>query len=132
MPQLDKYIFFNHVVSLTIFFSLIYIYLRKHVVPQLSSILKFRRKKLSIITGVLSSFDKGLVLSKTLFERRSRQYINQIITKINSITSNFNELLTNQLLTIYTKNISNIKNSTKIRGFFFKNKKELNRFKEYN
>ncbi len=130
MPQLDKYIFFNHVVSLTIFFSLIYIYLRKHVVPELSSVLKFRRKKLSYITNALSSFEKGLNLSKTLFEKKSKQYINLITTKSNNLIINFNELLSSQVLDIYTKNISAVKSSKLINQIYFKNKKELNRFKE--
>jgi len=43
MPQLDKYIFFNHVITLTIFFTLIYIFIRKDVVTNISLINKYRK-----------------------------------------------------------------------------------------
>ena len=43
MPQLDKYIFFNHVITLTIFFTLIYMFLRKEVITNISLINKYRK-----------------------------------------------------------------------------------------
>jgi hypothetical protein len=43
MPQLDKYIFFNHVITLTIFFALIYMYIRKNVVTNISLVNKYRK-----------------------------------------------------------------------------------------
>jgi hypothetical protein len=43
MPQLDKYIFFNHVITLTIFFTLIYMFIRKDVVTNISLINKYRK-----------------------------------------------------------------------------------------
>lgn len=43
MPQLDKYIFFNHVITLTVFFTLIYMFLRKNVVTNFSLINKYRK-----------------------------------------------------------------------------------------
>jgi ATP synthase subunit 8 len=43
MPQLDKYIFFNHVITLTIFFTLIYMYIRRNVVTNISLINKYRK-----------------------------------------------------------------------------------------
>ena len=41
MPQLDKYIFFNHVITLTVFFALIYLFLRRDVVTNISLINKY-------------------------------------------------------------------------------------------
>jgi hypothetical protein len=43
MPQLDKYIFFNHVITLTVFFTLIYLFLRRDVVTNISLINKYRK-----------------------------------------------------------------------------------------
>ena len=43
MPQLDKYIFFNHVITLTVFFALIYLFLRRDVVTNISLINKYRK-----------------------------------------------------------------------------------------
>lgn len=55
MPQLDPYIFLHQIITLIIFFFLIYFYVRKTIVPKLNSILKYRNKK---VTKLLHH-DKG-------------------------------------------------------------------------
>lgn len=44
MPQLDLAIFFFHIVCFTFFFFLIYIYIRGSFIPNLSALIKYRKK----------------------------------------------------------------------------------------
>lgn len=55
MPQLDPYIFFHQIITLFFIFFLIYIYVRKNILPKLNSILKYRNKKIN----KLFKHDKG-------------------------------------------------------------------------
>lgn len=132
MPQLDKYIFFNHVISFTAFFSLIYLYLRKHVVPEVSSILKFRRKKLTNVMSVLTNYEKGVGLSKTVFEKKSKYHINSSLIRVNSLISLFKKFLSKQMLVIYVQGLKAVKRYGLTDNFYFKNKKESNRFVKSN
>ena len=45
MPQLDKYIFLNQIISLVVFFFLLYFYIRSTVLPLVNGMLKYRIKK---------------------------------------------------------------------------------------
>ena len=47
MPQLDPYIFYHQIITLFFIFFLIYIYVRKNILPKLNSILKYRSKKIN-------------------------------------------------------------------------------------
>ena len=55
MPQLDPYIFFHQIITLFFIFFLIYIYVRRNILPRLNSILKYRNKKIN----KLFQHDKG-------------------------------------------------------------------------
>jgi len=127
MPQLDKYIFFNHVISLTIFFALIYIFVRQSIVPELSTLLKFRRKKLTSISDQLIEYEKNLNFSKSVFEKKGKNFINKISDQIDSLISSYNITVAEQLNKVYDKNYSILKNVDEVSDLIYDNKEELNR-----
>lgn len=127
MPQLDKYIFFNHVISLTIFFALIYIFVRQSIVPELSTLLKFRRKKLTSISDQLIEYEKNLNFSKSVFEKKGKNFINKISNQIDSLISSYNITVAEQLDKVYDKNYSILKNVDEVSDLIYDNKEELNR-----
>ena len=127
MPQLDKYIFFNHVISLTIFFALIYIFIRKSVVPEISSLLKFRKKKTAEFTTQLADYEKLLNFSKSTFEKKGKNYLNKLSDEVEKLIVFYNKKASAQLLTVYNQNFQIIKNSNHISNLIVKNKKELKR-----
>lgn len=45
MPQLDQFIFLHQVVTLIIFFFLLYAFVRRNLIPNLNDILKYRTKQ---------------------------------------------------------------------------------------
>lgn len=127
MPQLDKYIFFNHVVSLTIFFALIYVFIRKSVVPEISTTLKYRKKRLILFNNQISGYDKLLNYSKTIFDKKGKIFVDKLLENIIKIASFYNKESLNQLSTIYNKNFSVVKNNNEIADFIIKNKREIKR-----
>jgi hypothetical protein len=85
MPQLDKYIFFEHVISLTIFFFLIYIFIRGVAVPKISMTLKYRKKRLALFNEQLTNYAKLLTFSKSTFDKKSKSYILALSNNFNKI-----------------------------------------------
>ena len=104
MPQLDKYIFFNHVVTLTIFFCLIYIFIRKSVVPNMSSILKYRKKRINLFHSEFADYEKVYNFSKTEFENKGKVFNSQILDNLNSLIDFYNKKSTKELSEIYNAN----------------------------
>ena len=88
MPQLDKYIFFNHVVTLTIFFCLIYLFIRKDVIPQISTTLKYRKKRINLFNSQLDDYENVLKFSKINYENQESNIEYQTGTS-QSLTQNF-------------------------------------------
>ena len=127
MPQLDKYIFFNHVISLTIFFTLIYIFIRKSVVPEISTLLKFRKKKLAEFTTQLADYEKLLNFSKSTFEKKGKNYTNRLSDEVEKLIAFYNKKASIQLLAVYNKNFQILKNSNQISNLIVKNRKEIKR-----
>lgn len=127
MPQLDKYIFFNHVISLTIFFLLIYVFIRGTVVPQISTTLKYRKKRLILFNEQLNDSTKILNFSKTLFDKKGKNYLNNLSLVLNKLTSFYETKSSKQILELYISNFDIIKNNNNISNFVLKNKKELKR-----
>lgn len=127
MPQLDKYIFFNHVISLTIFFFLIYIFIRQSVIPEISTLLKFRKKKLEEIAAELDNYENCLNFSKSTFEKKGKNYINKLSNKIENLNSFYNKKTAIQLITVYDKNFQIFKNSDQISNLIVKSRKEIRR-----
>lgn len=127
MPQLDKYIFFNHVISLTIFFLLIYVFIRGTVVPQISTTLKYRKKRLILFNEQLNDSTKILNFSKTLFDKKGKNYLNNLSLVLNKLTSFYETKSSKQILELYISNFDIIKNNNNISSFVLKNKKELKR-----
>lgn len=126
MPQLDKYIFFNHVFYLTIFFFFIYIYIRKDVVPSFSTIIKYRNKKTDLISQDFE-YKTILIFWNSFVEKQSRNYLSQLLNIIFIELTTFKQDLSVILLTLSKKFYINIKfllflNSTLL------NKKNANKF----
>jgi hypothetical protein len=104
MPQLDKYIFFNHVVTLTIFFFLIYIFLRKSVIPQISTTLKYRKKRIDLFNSELNDYEKVYTFSKLDFENKGKNFSNKILENLESLITFYNKKSTEELSKIYNVN----------------------------
>ncbi len=127
MPQLDKYIFFNHVISLTIFFALIYIFIRQSVVPEISTLLKFRKKKLAEFTSQLTDYEKLLNFSKSTFEKKGKNYTTKLSDEVEKLIAFYNKKAAIQLLAVYNQNFQILKNSNQISNLIVKNRKEIKR-----
>lgn len=127
MPQLDKYIFFNHVISLTIFFALIYVFIRKSVVPELSTLIKYRKKRLTLFNQELASYEKLLQLSKNVFEKKGKTYTSNLSLQLEKLTTFYTKNSSFRLLNLYNNNFSIIKNNNQIAELIIRNKKEAKR-----
>ena len=127
MPQLDKYIFFNHIVSLTIFFFLIYIFIRKSVVPEISTVLKYRKKKIELFSKQISNSEKIFNLSKSIYEKKGKTYLVSISDKLEKLVNSFNEKSLTQLLSLYNLNFNTVKTTSQSTELIFENRKEIKR-----
>lgn len=115
MPQLDKYIFFNHVVSLSFFFWLIYIFIRGAAVPQLSGLLKYRKKRLDFFSKELSQFEIKLNFSKTKYETKGKNLLTKSLVRFNKLSD-----------TLYNRIHIGIKSTfIKVYNTLFKGKKKV-------
>ena len=90
MPQLDKYIFFNHVISLTIFFFLIYIFIRGSVVPEISTLLKYRKKKLDFFSSELKEYEKIFNFGKIKFKNKGNGVLISLLKVLNNLINFYN------------------------------------------
>ena len=104
MPQLDKYIFFNHVVTLTIFFFLVYMYLRKSVIPQISSTLKYRKKRINLFNTELENYKKVYEFSKVDFENKSKDFSIRSFGNLDKLINFYNKRSLEELSKIYNTN----------------------------
>jgi hypothetical protein len=126
MPQLDKYIFFNHVFYLTIFFFLIYIYIRKNVVTNFSTIIKYRAKKTELLSHN-SEYQTILIFWNSFFEKKLKNYLIKLLYSVFGELNIFKKNLSLILLGLSNKFYTNVKflffiNSTLL------NKKNVNKF----
>lgn len=127
MPQLDKYIFFNQIVYLTFFFSLIYIYIRGTVVPKLSTLLKYRKKRVDLFSEQIEGYSKVLNFSKSIFEREGKIFVNYLLEKITLINNSYKKINNIKFLNIFNNLNSHFRKVTENKGSILKNKIELNR-----
>jgi len=104
MPQLDKYIFFNHIITLTIFFCLIYIFIRKSVVPNISSTLKYRKKRINLFNSELEDYEKVYNFSKVEFENKGKVFNSKIFDSLNTLIDFYNKRSITELAKIYNTN----------------------------
>ena len=102
MPQLDKYIFFNHVFYLTIFFFFIYIYIRKDVVPSFSTIIKYRNKKTELVSQD-SEYKTILIFWNSFVEKKSKNYLFKLLNLISIELIAFKRDLSVVLLKLFIK-----------------------------
>ena len=91
MPQLDKFIFFNHVASLVIFFALIYVFIRKSIIPEISTILKYRKQRIILFQEQLNSYQKLLDFSQSIFEKKGKTFVNRISLKLDKLFNFYNK-----------------------------------------
>ena len=127
MPQLDKYIFFNQIIYLTFFFSLIYIYIRGVVVPKISILLKYRKKRTHLFTDQINGYTKILRFCKSYWEKESKIFITYLVEKINFVNTFYkNNNLTN-LSNIFNSLNTFLKTDKKTENSIVKNKIELKR-----
>ena len=82
MPQLDKYMFLDSVVGLSIFFVLIYVFIRQWVIPEISTVFKFRKKKLIELGFEGTYLEKLLKFSKFIFKKNIKIYKNRLLSPI--------------------------------------------------
>ncbi len=129
MPQLDKYIFFNHVVTLTIFFFLVYMYLRKSVIPHISSTLKYRKKRINLFNTELENYKKVYDYSKIDFEDKSKNFSIKSFDNLNKLIGFYNNKSLEELSKIYDINWNLLKKSS-ISSFLVKNRKEFKRLND--
>jgi hypothetical protein len=108
MPQLDKFIFLNQIVSLTIFFFFIYIYARGTIIPKLSSVLKFRYKKLNKLNKHLGYYNDAILFNHRYIEKKGLKYLFLVLTSFINIMFLYNKNTLDSLINsynIYQQNI---------------------------
>jgi hypothetical protein len=123
MPQLDKFTYFNQIIYLTIFFSLIYIYIRGTVVPNFSTLLKFRKKKINSIFINIKNDTNHLELINGFFDTKGKNlllFLNKYLDKINYLY--FNNIYI-QFINLYSNFYNTILNNSIL--FFYKNRIEF-------
>jgi len=98
MPQLDKYIFFNQIITFTFFFGLIYIYVRGTVVPEMSKILKYRKKKIELLNKQIVGYNKFLENSNSYCVNTANSFIDEVSATLSKIPSYFEKKAVYQLL----------------------------------
>jgi hypothetical protein len=101
MPQLDKYIFFNHVVTLTIFFCLIYLFIRKDVIPQISTTLKYRKKRINLFNSQLDDYENVLKFSKINYENQGKNFTTKVFDSLEKLINFYDTKSTEELHKIY-------------------------------
>lgn len=126
MPQLDKYIFFNHVVTLTIFFCLIYLFIRKDVIPQISTTLKYRKKRINLFNSQLDDYENVLKFSKINYENQGKNFTTKVFDSLEKLINFYDTKSTEELHKIY-KQSWNVTSSNTVYNFIFKNRKEFKR-----
>ena len=131
MPQLDQYIFFSQILSLIFFFLLTYIYVRSSIIPKVSSILKFRKKKVNLLIEKTDLYNKTSKKTLLFSEEKGTNYLNNVSSQINLILSALNKQSNNQLSDLYNKNILNTRSNSDIAPFIEKFKIEKLRTKNF-
>jgi hypothetical protein len=130
MPQLDKYIFFNQIVYLTIFFFLIYINIRGTVVPKISILLKYRKKKINLLNIQIERYNKILNFAKFIFDKNGKNYALFLVKRLNIIGFSYFNRVTFQFQFLYNT-ILHIFEEPKFFFFLSRTKLELNRLNNY-
>lgn len=129
MPQLDKYIFFNQIIYLTFFFSLVYIYIRGTVVPKISTLLKYRKKRIYLFNEQINGYSKILKFSKSIFDKEGK-ILTSYLTKGVVTFYAFYQLMSFLLfITISNRLRLSLNQNKKIDYSITKNKLELQRLK---
>lgn len=93
MPQLDPYTFLHQIITLVIFFFLLYAYIRKQLIPSINAILKYRIKRVD----QLARYDKGHwnLYNRTwlYFNKRGLEYMNTVLDLLYLSIPNYNSLV---------------------------------------
>ena len=127
MPQLDKYIFFHQITSLTIVFFFIYIYTRKTILPNISSILKFRNKLIRKLTKQNEILNQTQRESEVYFSSKAVKFVLNVSQKINSIFNYYENKALSQYSNLYNNITNNIKSNESTYSFILKTRKEKKR-----
>jgi hypothetical protein len=85
MPQLDKYIFLNQIIYLTFFFFLIYMHVRKDVVPRVSTVLKYRKKRVHLFVKQLDGYSKILGYARFLNDKNGKLHTTFVASSISKM-----------------------------------------------
>lgn len=70
MPQLDLAMFSFHIVSFSFFFFLMYLYIRGSFIPNISSLIKYRKRLSGYFFIQKNFFDNKLVYLNSLVETK--------------------------------------------------------------
>lgn len=127
MPQLDKYIFVNQIIYLSIFFFLIYFYIRGTVIPQVSSLLKYRKKKINSLNNQLQEYTKFKNFVKSVFDKKGKNFILYLTNSIYNFNFFYYKSVLKQFKNIYNTFFSNIFVNLKLCYFLIANKIEYKR-----
>jgi len=93
MPQLDTYMYLSQVFWLLVLFTTFYILILNNILPNISRILKLRRKRLSSEDSPLLSEESKLVTAKTsdLIETPLK-YSTSFLSKVRTSSSTWLDL----------------------------------------
>ena len=130
MPQLDKYIFFNQIISLTIFFFLIYIYVLKTLVPKLSAALKYRRLKMKSWTFFTGWYNDRYLNCKSYYRVRGKKHTKGTLSKLYETTNYVKRESFMELNNLYQNMIKLESNDSYLINFINKTINESNRVKK--
>lgn len=125
MPQLDKYIFFNQIIYLIVFFTLIYIFLRGTVIPKMSTILKYRSKKFNLLNNQLHGFNTLFNKLETVFIKIGKKYTTVFLDFINDKLNNQKTNSLNKIISLHDLILKKLGSNVEIINIFNKSKKEL-------
>lgn len=127
MPQLDKYTFFNQITYTTFFFGLIYAYVRGKIIPKISSLLKYRKKKEQHMNIEINNYLTLVTSLKTYIDKKSKTFLIFLLEKLNTINVYHQRETVKEFYGLNNVILSTLSKVRNVLNFFIKNKKESDR-----
>jgi hypothetical protein len=127
MPQLDKYTFFNQITYTTFFFGLIYTYVRGKIIPKISSLLKYRKKKEQYMNTEINNYLTLITSLKTYIDKKTKTFLIFLLEKLNILNVFYQKETVKKFYGLNNVILASISKIGIIINFFIKNKKESDR-----
>ena len=104
-------------------------YIRGTVVPKISTLLKYRKKRVYLFNEQINGYSKILKFSKSIFEREGKNLTNYLVDKTNNINNFYKKTGLSKLKEISLSLEKTLKENKQVQYSVARNKLELKRLK---